>query len=144
MRWVDLKSAFFGTQYDARQMIKQRGGGHIINISSVHEDWPMPGNVAYYCAKGAVQMLTRTAGVELAPHHILVVNVGPEAVNTPITPPWLTRLKQQGSTPPYLWGEWPSPVRSLTWWCGEPPTRPVTPPPLPSSSTGLMEGSVSL
>ena len=81
---VDLKSAFFGTQAAAKQMIKQGGGGHIINISSVHEDWPMPGNIAYCCAKGGLRMLTRTAGVELAPHHILVVNVGPGAVNTPI------------------------------------------------------------
>jgi glucose 1-dehydrogenase len=81
---VDLKSAFFGTQAAAKQMIKQGGGGHIINISSVHEDWPMPGNIAYCCAKGGVRMLTRTAGVELAPHHITVVNVGPGAVNTPI------------------------------------------------------------
>ena len=81
---VDLKSVFFATQCAARQMIKQGGGGHIINISSVHEEWPMPGNIAYCCAKGGVRMLTRTAGVELAPHHILVVNVGPGAVNTPI------------------------------------------------------------
>lgn len=44
----------------------------------------MPGNIAYCCAKGGVRMLTRTAGVELAPHRILVVNVGPGAVNTPI------------------------------------------------------------
>ena len=44
---IDFKSAFFGTQCAARQIIKQRGGGHIINISSVHEDWPMLGNVAY-------------------------------------------------------------------------------------------------
>src|SRR5262249_6963868 len=41
---VDLKSAFFGTQIAAKQMIKQGGGGRIINITSVHEDWPMPGN----------------------------------------------------------------------------------------------------
>jgi glucose 1-dehydrogenase len=31
-----------------------------------------------------MRMLTRTAGVELAPHGILVVGVGPGAVNTPI------------------------------------------------------------
>jgi glucose 1-dehydrogenase len=81
---VDLKSAFFGTQLAAKQMIKQGGGGRIINISSVHEDWPMPGNIAYCCAKGGVRMLGRTAGIELAPHNITVVNVGPGAVNTPI------------------------------------------------------------
>ena len=81
---INLKSAFFGTQFAARQMIKQGGGGRIINISSVHEDWPMPGNTAYCLSKGGMRMLTRTAGVELAPHNILVVGVGPGAVATPI------------------------------------------------------------
>ena len=81
---VNLKSAFFGTQLAAKQMIKQGGGGRIINITSVHEDWPMPGNIAYCLSKGGMRMLTRTAGVELAPHNILVVGVGPGAVATPI------------------------------------------------------------
>jgi glucose 1-dehydrogenase len=81
---INLKSAFFGTQIAARQMIKQGGGGRIINITSVHEDWPMPGNTAYCLAKGGMRMLTRTAGVELAPHGVLVVGVGPGAVATPI------------------------------------------------------------
>jgi glucose 1-dehydrogenase len=81
---INLKAAFFGTQLAAKQMIKQGGGGRIINISSVHEDWPMPGNTAYCLAKGGVRMLTRTAGVELARHNILVVGVGPGAVATPI------------------------------------------------------------
>ncbi len=81
---VNLKSAFFGTQVAARQMVKQGGGGRIVNVSSVHEDWPMPGNAAYCVSKGGMRMLTRTAGVELAPHGILVVGVGPGAVATPI------------------------------------------------------------
>jgi glucose 1-dehydrogenase len=81
---INLKGAFFGTQIAAKQMIKQGGGGRIINISSVHEDWPMPGNTAYCLSKGGMRMLTRTAGVELARHNILVVGVGPGAVGTPI------------------------------------------------------------
>jgi glucose 1-dehydrogenase len=81
---VDLKSAFFGVQAAARRMIAQGGGGRIINISSIHEDWPMPGNAPYCAAKGGVRMLTRTAGVELAPHGITVVGVAPGAVHTPI------------------------------------------------------------
>jgi glucose 1-dehydrogenase len=81
---INLKSAFFGTQIAAKQMIAQGGGGRIINITSVHEDWPMPGNTAYCLAKGGMRMLTRTAGVELAPHGICVVGVGPGAVATPI------------------------------------------------------------
>ena len=81
---VNLKSAFFGTQLAARQMIAQGDGGRIINVTSVHEDWPMPGNTAYCVSKGGMRMLTRTAGVELAPHGVLVVGVGPGAVETPI------------------------------------------------------------
>src|SRR3954463_10946770 len=81
---INLKSAFFGTQVAAKQMIAQGGGGCIINITSVHEDWPMPNNTAYCLSKGGMRMLTRTAGVELAPYGINVVGVGPGAVDTPI------------------------------------------------------------
>ena len=44
----------------------------------------MPGNTPYCLAKGGMRMLTRTAGVELAPHGITVVGVAPGAVATPI------------------------------------------------------------
>ena len=81
---INLKSAFFGTQLAAKQFIAQGGGGLVVNISSVHEDWPMPGNVAYCVSKGGMRMLTRTAGVELGPHGVRVVGVGPGAVDTPI------------------------------------------------------------
>lgn len=81
---VNLKSAFFATQLAAKQMISQGDGGRIINITSTHEDWPMPGNTPYYLSKGGMRMLTRTAGVELAPHDVLVVGVGPGAIETPI------------------------------------------------------------
>ena len=81
---INLKSAFFGTQIAAKQMIKQGTGGRIINMTSVHEDWPMPGNTAYCLSKGGMRMLTRTAGVELGPQGVTVVGVGPGAVDTPI------------------------------------------------------------
>lgn len=81
---VNLKSAFFGVQLAARQMIAQGGGGVVINTSSVHEDWPMPGNTPYCVTKGGMRMLTRTAGVELAPKGVRVLNVAPGAVATPI------------------------------------------------------------
>ena len=67
---INLKSAFFGTQLAAKQMIAQGEGGRIINMTSVHEDWPMAGNTAYCLSKGGMRMLTRTAGVELGPHNI--------------------------------------------------------------------------
>lgn len=81
---VDLKGPFFCAQAAARKMIEGGRGGHIINISSVHEDLPMPGNTPYCCSKGGMRMLTRNLALELAPHRITVVGVGPGAIATPM------------------------------------------------------------
>jgi glucose 1-dehydrogenase len=95
---IDLKGAFFAAQAAARQFIAQGGGGVIVNVSSVHEDWPMPGNAAYCVAKGGMRMLTRNSAVELGVHGIRVVGVAPGAVDTPINartaadPAAMTRL----------------------------------------------------
>jgi glucose 1-dehydrogenase len=81
---VNLTGAFLCSQAAARQMIRQGGGGRIINISSIHEDLPMPGNGAYCASKGGMRMLMRTMAVELARHQITVNNIGPGAIFTPI------------------------------------------------------------
>jgi glucose 1-dehydrogenase len=74
---VNMKSAFFGTQAAAKQFIAQGNGGLVLNISSVHEDWPMPGNLAYCVSKGGMRMLARSGGVELGPHGVRIVNIAP-------------------------------------------------------------------
>ena len=81
---VDLTGPWLGCQEAAKQMVEQGGEGRIINISSVHEDLPMPTNAPYCAAKGGVRMLMRTIAVELAPHNITVNNIAPGAVATPI------------------------------------------------------------
>ena len=97
---VNLKSAFFGAQFAAQQFMAQASGGLIVTISSTHEDWPMPGNIAYCVSKGGAKMLTRTAGVELGSLGIRFVNIAPGAVSTPInavtemTPELLKQLNE--------------------------------------------------
>ncbi len=81
---VDLTGPFICSQAAAREMVKRKEGGVIINISSVHEDIPFPGYVSYCAAKGGIRMLCRNLALELAPKNIRVVNVGPGAVATPI------------------------------------------------------------
>jgi len=81
---VNLIGPFLVAQAAAKQMIQQGKGGRIINISSVHEDLPMPTNAAYCASKGGLRMLARTIAVELAKYNITVNNVGPGAVYTPI------------------------------------------------------------
>jgi glucose 1-dehydrogenase len=83
-----LEVNFFGTwlcsQAAARLMIRQNRGGRIVNISSVHEELPMPTNAPYCASKGAVRMLMRTIADELAAYGITVNNVCPGAVDTPM------------------------------------------------------------
>lgn len=81
---VNLTGPFLCSQAAARQMIQQGNGGRIINISSIHEDLPMPTNAPYCATKGGLRMLMRTMAVELAPHQITVNNIGPGAIFTPI------------------------------------------------------------
>lgn len=81
---VNITGPFLCAQAAAKQMLQQGKGGRIINISSIHEDLPMPTNAPYCATKGALRMLMRTIAVELAPHGITVNNIGPGAIYTPI------------------------------------------------------------
>jgi glucose 1-dehydrogenase len=86
---VNLTGPWLCSQAAARQMVNQGNGGRIINISSVHEDLPMPTNAPYCTAKGGLRMMMRTIAVELAPHKITVNNIGPGAIRTPMDVPTL-------------------------------------------------------
>jgi glucose 1-dehydrogenase len=81
---IDLTGPWICSQVAAKQMVRQRSGGRIINISSVHEELTMPTNAPYCAAKGGLRMMMRTIAVELAPHNITVNNVCPGAVETPM------------------------------------------------------------
>jgi glucose 1-dehydrogenase len=79
---VNLKGPFLCLRAAAKRM--QKDGGSIVNISSIHEDFPFPGSTPYVAAKGGLRMLMRNASLELAPHRIRVNNVAPGAIATPI------------------------------------------------------------
>jgi glucose 1-dehydrogenase len=79
---VNLHAAFIGTQLAAREMVASGRGGVIINMSSVNALLAIPGLAAYACTKGALNQLTKVAAVELAPHKIRVVAIGPGTILT--------------------------------------------------------------
>jgi NAD(P)-dependent dehydrogenase (short-subunit alcohol dehydrogenase family) len=76
---TNLKGCFLCTQAAARQM-KTRRGGVIVNIGSGCNKIPFPGLVAYTASKGGIEMLTKVAAVELAPHKIRVNCIAPGAI----------------------------------------------------------------
>ena len=79
---INLRSAFIGSQLAARRMVAAGNGGVIINMSSVNALLAIPGLAAYACTKGALNQLTKVAAIELAPHNIRVVAIGPGTILT--------------------------------------------------------------
>ncbi len=78
---VDVRASFLLMQAAARRM-KERGGGCVVNITSVHEHIPRPSFAVYASAKAALGMLTRAAALELAQFGIRVVAVAPGVIAT--------------------------------------------------------------
>jgi 2-deoxy-D-gluconate 3-dehydrogenase len=79
---VNQRSLFFLSQAVAKQMVKQGGGGKIINIASVLS---FQGGIrvpSYTAAKSAVLGLTRIMANELAPHGINVNAIAPGYMET--------------------------------------------------------------
>jgi glucose 1-dehydrogenase len=94
---VNLTGPFLCCRAAAREMVKQGRGGRIINISSVHEDLPMPTNAPYCASKGGLRMLMRTICDELAPCGITVNNIGPGAIDTPMDAPLKAHPEQMNA-----------------------------------------------
>ncbi len=77
---TNLKSAYFGAQAAARQMIAQGDGGRIVFSSSVAGMRGFPELSIYGITKAALQQMARTLAAELAAHRITVNAVGIGAV----------------------------------------------------------------
>jgi len=81
---VNQNGVTYGIIYAGRKMKELGIKGVIINTTSVFGILASPATYAYHAAKGAVNMMTKSAALELAPYGIRVVGVAPGAVDTPI------------------------------------------------------------
>lgn len=79
---TDLNSVFYCTQAAAREM-RERGGGCIINITTIDAMHPSRGHAHYCAAKAGVQSLTRSCATALGKFGIRVNAVAPGLVNRP-------------------------------------------------------------
>jgi NAD(P)-dependent dehydrogenase (short-subunit alcohol dehydrogenase family) len=83
---VNLRGAFLCAQHAGRLM-RERGGGRIVNIGSVHDTVPRRHYAHYSVAKAGLSMLSRALALELADFNIQVNNLTVGGVATELTKP---------------------------------------------------------
>ncbi len=74
---VNLTGVFLCDQIAARQMVRQGGGGRIVNIASQIAEIGAPLTVSYAASKAGVRSLTKSTAAALGPHGIRVNAIGP-------------------------------------------------------------------
>lgn len=68
----------------AGRIMARQGGGRIVNVTSAAARMALPNYAAYAATKAAVDSLTRSAAVALAPHGIRVNSISPGMMDTPL------------------------------------------------------------
>ncbi|MCX7622429.1 MAG: 3-oxoacyl-ACP reductase FabG [Thermomicrobium sp.] len=79
---LNMRATFFCAQQAVRYML-ERGGGAILNITSIHGAAGFPRHAAYAATKGAIIAFTRALAIELAPLKIRVNAIGPGLIEVP-------------------------------------------------------------
>jgi NAD(P)-dependent dehydrogenase (short-subunit alcohol dehydrogenase family) len=78
---LNMKGLYFLSQAAARIM-KNQGGGKIINVASIDGFKPEPFVSVYSISKAGVRMITKAFAMELAPHNIQVNTIAPGPIST--------------------------------------------------------------
>lgn len=79
---LNIKGYFFCARQAVPFML-ERGGGSIINITSVHGYAGLPRHAAYAATKGAINAFTRELAIELADRKVRVNAIGPGLIEVP-------------------------------------------------------------
>jgi NAD(P)-dependent dehydrogenase (short-subunit alcohol dehydrogenase family) len=115
---INLKGVFHG-MHAAIPLMRARGGGTIITVSSGAAHRPLEGWSAYCAAKAGAAMLTRAAHLEEAANGLRIMGLSPGTVATEMQ----VKIRASGINPvsqidwsAHIPPDWPA--RALVWMCG--------------------------
>ena len=81
---TNMKSVF-AISREVVKVMKNSGGGNIVNISSMAAQYGIPKVIAYTASKTAIEGMTRSMAVDLAQYGVRVNCVAPGFIKTPMT-----------------------------------------------------------
>lgn len=115
---INLKGVFYGMRA-AIPLLRARGGGTIITVSSGAAHNPLEGWSAYCASKAGAAMLTRAAHLEEAENGLRIMGMSPGTVATDMQ----VKIKASGINPVsqldpsvHVPADWPA--RLMLWMCG--------------------------
>ena len=96
---INVKAPFFLVAALASK-IAARGGGSIINVSTMVASYGQPGMAAYGASRAAIELLTKAWAAEYGPQNVRVNAVAPGPTLTPALEPRLEMAKEFAKTIP--------------------------------------------
>ena len=96
---INVKAPFFLVAALAPK-IAARGGGSIINVSTMVASYGQPGMAAYGASRAAIELLTKAWAAEYGPQNVRVNAVAPGPTLTPAVEPRLEMAKEFAKTIP--------------------------------------------
>jgi NAD(P)-dependent dehydrogenase (short-subunit alcohol dehydrogenase family) len=118
---VNLMGVFLCLKHEIVQMLKQGGGGAIVNTSSIAGLVGLPTSSHYVAAKHGVVGLTKTAAIEYAQDGIRVNCVNPGYIKTPMTDGIMkTRYEEiMDKVPMHRLGSAEEIAEAVVWMCSD-------------------------
>jgi len=118
---VNLTGVFLCLKHEIVQMLKQGGGGAIVNTASIAGLIGLPTSSHYVAAKHGVVGLTKTAAMEYAQDGIRVNCVNPGYIKTPMTDDMMkTRYEEiMAKVPMHRLGAAEEIAEAVVWMCSD-------------------------
>ncbi|KGR90160.1 short-chain dehydrogenase [Ureibacillus massiliensis 4400831 = CIP 108448 = CCUG 49529] len=99
---VNTRGTFLGMKH-AAALMKESGGGSIINISSIYGLVGSKGSIAYHSSKGAIRLMTKAAAIDLSKNYIRVNSIHPGVIETAMS----NEIVKNGVHPLKVYVPWP-------------------------------------